>query len=459
MEYRSTFLFVFCVLLLSLTPYEMFAQCDYPLDTIQLAASVDQSQPYVGEQVIYTTEIYNTTVSAPVPIAPAFEGFWLAESLNIRKEDVPDCGGRVGLTIDEKILFPLATGELVIPPGRLDFSSNPVYEATTRILSNDVQVDVRPLPDNAPDGFLGTVGWGFELFATLDRMSVNVGDPIRLRIRVEGYTNVDQLDPPELPLDDTWKIYPQRARIENVEVRNRYLWGSKVFEWLIVPTSGGTFSLPPIAFHYFDPPMGLYQTQTVQTSQPFVLTVLGDVAIDNGASETILPVLLPDDEIMTWALKTQLQDNRQWQFILWFLSGILPLALFVGSIWWRWFLRWRVVYRSQRRQRQALHVARQRLGELRGKKYSDQVYRQLIEVMWSYFGDKWNREPLSLSKAELRVQLIEAEIDDTLIDAVLACLEDAEARRYAPDVHAGTPKQLVNRTLFVLRQVDQGLKA
>ncbi|MEO0561613.1 MAG: BatD family protein, partial [Chloroflexota bacterium] len=225
-----------------------FAQCG---EQILITSSVDNPTPYVGEQIIYTVRIDNSTRIEAMSNPPPFEGFWYAGSLEVVKRQESGCNGTIGVTIYERILFPLSPGEQVIPPWELSFTNNAVYDASTVVTSTETVVNVQPLPESAPDSFNGAVGLFPIMTAEIDERTIDSGDPLSLRLSIDGAGNIDQLNAPQLNLPDTWRVYP-RPPITQANVEGtRLLAGVKRFEWLIFPVDTGALQIPAIELGYF----------------------------------------------------------------------------------------------------------------------------------------------------------------------------------------------------------------
>ncbi len=425
------------------------AQCEAETDVIVIEASVNNPTPYVGEQVIYSVQIFNTTQSSPNLEIPPFEGFWSAGTLAIASYERPgDCGVTVGVTENERILFPLRPDQLVIPPVQLDFSRNPVYEASTRVESSTVQVEVQPLPDGAPDGFAGAVGTAFFTEAAVGRTTVKVGDPVLLRLAIEGAGNIEQLNPPELPFPEEWRTYPQPSRVETAS-QSRLLVGKKTFEWLFVPQEVGDLVVPSIAFHYFDTNVDIYRTVT---TDPIVMSILP--ADEVPAAE--LPEIAPEVEAGLLALKSVGDDGAPlrmgWLWGLWLLA---PLA-FVGTLWWRWEQVRSSDEQALLRQRHALRNAKTNLAQVT-RVQGDVAYQRLIDAVLTYFGDKWNQEPLSLQQDDLRGGMATRGVEAETIEQVLGCLRTAEEGRYAPG-GGSPPRALIKQTMLALIAAESALE-
>ena len=431
------------------------AQCEPLVDTIRLQSSVDNAAPYVGQQVIYTIRIENTLENPPSFAPPQFEGFWRAGALPIENTEELICNVNVSVTTSRYILFPLREGELAILPGTLDFSANPVYEARTRIESNEVALAVRPLPQGAPASFTGAVGYPFFVTATVGRSTANAGDPLSLRVVIEGAGNIEQIAPPALPLGDGWQTYNQPTSVETA-TENQRLVGKRTFEWLVASTQAGLVTIPPIEFTYYHPDLEAYRTEA---TQPIELSIL--------PSDVEAVVLdLPDVDT-----RTSSQPDAAVAALTLRSVPNAPVALPLSWLWWLWALPplmftvvlGQQVYRQrqsrnaeQTRRTQALKNARSQLAavtRLRG----DQAYRELFTIIVTYFADKWDEDPLGLNKADLSQRLDDTGLAPDVVDQVLLCLEEAEAGRYTPS-RKSPPRSLIKQTLLTLIAVDAALE-
>ncbi len=430
------------------------AQCEPLVDTIRLESSVDNAVPYVGQQVIYTIRIENTLENPPSFAPPQFEGFWRAGALPIDTTEEFICNVNVSVTTSRYILFPLREGQLTIPPGTLDFSENPVYEARTRIESNEVSINVAPLPDGAPPSFTGAVGYPFFVTASVGRATANAGDPVSLRLVIEGAGNLEQIAPPALPLGDGWQTYNQPTSVETA-TENQRLVGKRTFEWLVAATQDGLVTIPPIEFSYYHPDLQAYRTEF---TEPIELSILPS---NSAAAVLELPQVRDNTEAaaeVTTVLALRTVPNG---------GGSLP----TGWLWWLWAVPPLVftsvfaqrVYRvrqsrnaEQTRRTQALKVARSSLASVT-KMRGDKAYRELLSIILTYFADKWDEEPLGLSKADLVQRLDAKGIDPTITQQVIQCVEEAEAGRYTPS-QKSPPRSLIKQTLLALIAVDSALE-
>ncbi|MGB3544617.1 BatD family protein, partial [Rubrivirga sp.] len=178
---------------------------------------------YVGQQVVVDYVLYFEPEIQPRQTAPV--GTWDAAGAWREEMDVPTAYPRPAtingrpyeaVTIRRVALFPTRDGTLELAPMRFTIdlvritgggrSSDPFAPFFTpfsqrfedrEVTAPAATVDVRPLPDGAPDAFAGAVG-DFSMTTTVDDRRVQAGDPVRVQVTVRGTGNTALLEPPAL---------------------------------------------------------------------------------------------------------------------------------------------------------------------------------------------------------------------------------------------------------------------
>ncbi|OYV04578.1 MAG: hypothetical protein CFE26_16135, partial [Verrucomicrobiales bacterium VVV1] len=145
-----------------------------------------------------------------------------------------------------------------------------------------LELQVRKLPDGAPEGFSNAVG-RFTAIASTSQTEVREGDPVSVDIEVTGTGNLDTLEAPK-PIDDTgWKIYESSANARGDE--RREISGSMVFHQFMRPLSAKT-SVPAFRLVYFDPDLAAYKTVL---TEPIPLKVLPSLKDATGGVIAAMP--------------------------------------------------------------------------------------------------------------------------------------------------------------------------
>lgn len=239
---------------------------------ILLEAVVDEREPWLGEQLIYTlylvTEV-NVRSVTPTEV-PDFKGFWneqIPQSPDDRTEMIERDGRSMGrIAVLERALFPRQAGRVEIEPLEAtmtailpdpsSFGLMPIQRVVTR-KSEPVLVQVKPLPPGAPANFSGLVGQ-VQLRAKLDRETLEVGEAATLTLTLEGKGHLQGLAAPELAALPGLKAFPPQQSGGDT-LRNRVLTGERVWSYVLVPERPGRFELPAVEIPYFDPAAGQYK--------------------------------------------------------------------------------------------------------------------------------------------------------------------------------------------------------
>lgn len=305
---------------------------------IFLEGAVDQSKPWLGQQLLYTLYLYTEVdVRSVSPTKlPDFKGFW-TEVVPLPENNAPEIlerdGRRMGrLPLLQRALFPRQSGRLEIGPveaamtvltGDSIFGISPMQSQVTR-KSNPVMVDARPLPAGAPADFHGVVGQ-VEFAAKLEPRTLEVGQAATLELRLSGRGHLQGVAAPEIPAIAGLQVFPPQQSGGDT-VKKTTVVGNRVWSYVLVPDRAGKIALPPLGIPYFDPATGRYQTAS---TPPLELEVTGStqaVRPDGGnvALHPIRPNALPAEAVTV-------AGRSLWPLLLLLLPWLLVLP--------RWALR------------------------------------------------------------------------------------------------------------------------
>ena len=215
-------------------------------------------------------------------------GFW-REELDVASRPTPRAQQIYGRTykaivLKRVALFPTRAGTLAVDPLRIETEARarprlgrrdgPVprsrYEPVT-LSSEQLTVAARPLPPSPPPAFDGAVGQ-FSLDTQVRPDSAAVGDAVELTARVQGTGNIAAVSPPVLEAPAAFETYEPTVETE-IDRSGAAVRGTKTFTYTLVPRAGGTYTLPPLRFAYFDPSSEQYETLQ---SAPTAVRVTGE---------------------------------------------------------------------------------------------------------------------------------------------------------------------------------------
>ena len=141
---------------------------------------------------------------------------------------------------------------------------------------------IRAIPDEGrPAGFAGAIGQ-FEFTMDVLPRELEVGQPITVKLRLQGSGNVAAAMPPSYRDADLYKAYEARQVGDVPDPAAE--GGTKEFEQVVIPRSDALKELPALEFSFFDPAAAQYRTVS---AGPFPLTVHPS---ENGDSALMLQV-------------------------------------------------------------------------------------------------------------------------------------------------------------------------
>lgn len=265
-----------------------------------------------------------------------------------------------------KITLPGASIVVGLPVGRRDFFGR----APTKLFkASDTPktIDVKPLPEtDKPAGFAGAVGTQFSIAVGTSRSVVQLGEPVTLDITIKSNQRLDTLSLPKL---DGPGGLPKDKFTVGGDVPTGDLADegtTKTFK-VTAQVTGPATEIPAIAFSYFDPVKGQYQTIH---SDPIAVSVKGGSVVGAGDVVAMAPtkkqgtgtqveaadVALVGAEL---ALSSPAAATKQplAGMLLWLLVGLLyaiPLAILA-------FRTWQLRTQGQREEAAEVRAARKKV--------------------------------------------------------------------------------------------------
>lgn len=140
-----------------------------------------------------------------------------------------------------------------------------------KLKTERVDLDVKPLPPNAPPAFGGAVG-NFTMTSEAKPKTVQVGDPITVTARIMGRGNFDRMTAPAFEDEHGWHKYPPSANFKQDD--DVGISGTKTFETVLSPNERKD-TIPAQLFAFFDPSKEEYVTLR---SEPIPVQVEGGTA-------------------------------------------------------------------------------------------------------------------------------------------------------------------------------------
>ena len=420
-----------------------------------LQAIPEKRVVYVGEQMDVTYKLFTRYDLRNVQYGhvPTFTGFWAetvfdAQRLNMQREVVDGRAFNTAL-LKRLALFPTTAGKHAleqlevnceIVAGRRSrslFGFDPFGAFDTQqvtVRSGEIEIEVKPLPAGAPKGFGGAVGQ-FEMRAEAIPGTVKAGDPVAVKVVVQGEGNLHAIAEPTRPERSGFKFYDPKTNLETRKQGTR-ISGQKTFEYVAIPQKAGQVILPPFTLAYFDPGQGRYKT--VQT-KPIALHVTpGELAphpVDGLRGEEVRALGSDIRYIKPDRIHLADQSLLLYQRSGFWLLQLVPVLGVAGAYAYRRHrvrLEGDVAYARRRRSRSE---AQRRLGKAKGLMeagdsagFHGEVHRSLSQ----FVADRTNRAAAGLTADHIGAVLVERGVDAQVIARVQEVFDQCDQARFAP---------------------------
>ncbi len=161
------------------------------------------------------------------------------------------------LFVLHQVVFPLAPGEVTIPPVTLTyevpvamqfFSQDERYTVSSPLRT----LTVLPLPTaGQPPGFAGATGVNLKLERSITPTAARANEAVNVEIAVRGEGNVALWPSPDITWPAGTRAYAEGSSEEMEPVAGR-LAGVKRFKFVVVPTQAGVLSVPAVSYPYYD---------------------------------------------------------------------------------------------------------------------------------------------------------------------------------------------------------------
>lgn len=431
--------------------------------TLFARASVSKSNPYQGEQIIVTYKIYTQIPVRQFAIdkLPGNRGFWaedLSEGRQIKQyeETIGDRRYQVA-EIRRGALFAQESGKLAIEPLDLnvlamvqrqrrrtgtifDLFDDPFFssqQAVERPLStNRISLNVRPLPP-APDGFTGGVG-RFDVIggANLDKVKAN--EAVSYRLTISGTGNLMLVNAPSPEFPSIFEVYDPQIT-DNIKKSENGISGSRTYEWILIPRSQGHYTIPRLAFVFFDPSTGQYVTRYIAPQEIEVEKGSGQTVMAGGQKDDVLHL---NSDINYLHPSGRLHPVRQQQHAgtpFWLaLAAIILLTLATLLLGRRHQAAVQDVVGM--RKKHAVRMARKRLktaAKHLKDNDSNRFYEEIYRAIWGCLSDKYSIPLANLSRDTVSACLVEKHVPEAQQQSIMQVLQDVDLARFAPgDAHS-----------------------
>ncbi len=433
-------------------------------DDVLIVANIDRRNVYKGQPVLVTYKLLTrVAMNAEGQKMPSFAGFW-TQRLNVdsNRWTREEYKGKLyeSVPLAEYLLFPQQSGKVKVDPMEMsivarlqvknprrghdpfaDFFDVPQIQEVRRVVrSEEITLNVKPLPEGAPASFSGAVG-EFEMNVTPPIDEIEANSAVTYVVKISGTGNLSMIQAPQIALPSSFEQYSVKSS-ESIQTTARGVSGYRQFEYPMIARAEGDFFIPALEFTYFNPRLSKYVTLT---AEEYAIHVTPDSAVANGMPNAALVSGIDKEDIKFLGrdirfIKTSDADLHRHDklFIfggLWWALALGMIALFMVVVWWLSRLlkqlRNQAMLKGKRANKVAL--ARFRAAEKYMKEQNTRgFYEEMLRGLWGYLGDKLNIPAADLTKENVRERLARKGVTPEDIENYVSLITDCEYAQYAP---------------------------
>ncbi|SEL51808.1 Oxygen tolerance [Stigmatella aurantiaca] len=437
-----------------------------------LRASLDRDDVYVGEQVTLSLYIYSRVDLSSVDAVtmPKLEGFWSEEvesptQLSGERRTVNGIPYRAYL-LRRRALFPVKAGSLTITAAEADITTGFLF-AGHRVhrVANVLKVRVKPLPPGAPPGMANAHVGDWQLTLDVSPTSVELGQPITVRVTLEGSGNVKNVTPPKLNAPSALKVYDPSTSDRLSPVRNR-IQGQRVQEYLVMPQRTGTFTLPALEFPYFDPGRRAYD---VARTDPVTVTVEAGSGGATSLGSTPTPVAdaanAPKNVLTVGGLRPPRHQARfvapavpLWERAFFLPTVLAPVGLLLG-VALLGQMRGKLFSQTEvGRNNQQAKAARKRLEaaeKLKGQGSASAFYAEVEKALMGFLEARLRTPVVGLTREALGEKMAQAGVAPTHRSRVLYVLEACDVGRFGGGAEPSERNRILDAAEAVMEKWEK----
>lgn len=359
-------------------------------------------------------------------------------------------------TLYRTLLYPQHSGDIQIDPATFEAVLRVQTRAQVRSIFDDFfgtytnvtraikapggTIHVESLPSGKPAGFSGGVGQ-FTLSPSISQTEVETNDAVTIRLDISGTGNMKLLKTPSVDWPEGFEPYDPKVT-NNFKTTAAGVSGTKSIEYLAIPRASGDYTVPSVAFSYFDTESDTYKTLTTPEYTIHVKKGAGDSAAASAPTNYVnkedIKQLGSDIRYIhtnTSSLTPARPALVAYGSLTFWLLYLVPLAIAVLLF---------VVFRKQIREnadttrvryKRANKVAQKRLraaDKLLQENKKEAFYEEIERAAKQYLSDRLSIPTADLNKDNIASILRSKGVADTLVNEVIEVLSTAEFARYAP---------------------------
>ena len=453
-------------------------------DNIFMRTIVSKTKVCEQEAILLTYKLYFANVDVAQLTnntrLPEFKGFLKQDiELGEIQTELEHYNGRnyQVAVLYRTLLYPQRSGDIVIDAAHFeallrvqnraqvrsifDDFFNSYTTVTKPLIAPSVTIHVAPLPTGKPAPFYGGVGQ-FNINSKISNINLQANEAVTLTLTIQGTGNMKLLKTPSVDWPEGFEVYDPKVT-NNFKTTTAGVSGTKTIEYLAIPRAGGTYTIPPVQFAYYDPKAGEYKQLTTSS---YTLNIERTTTEDNTTATVSHFVQKEDIQQLGTDIRyiqTNVPNSTPHQAIaitfgslVFWLCYLIPtlLAIMLFIIFRKKIKENADITRV--RYKKANKVAQRRLKtaeKLLKENKKEAFYEEIERAAWTYLSDRLSMPTAQLNKENIAQLLQSKSVADSVIQEVLQMLSTAEFARYAPTSdHA--MQDIYNDTTKIINQLE-----
>ena len=451
-------------------------------ENVFVKTSVNKNNIYQGEQIVVSYKLYSKINLTDINISsiPKLNGFWKeeVETKSTAKLEVIDGVRHNVWEISRFILTPQKSGKLNVDPMNINVTVQIKKQRNRRdpfgdpfgmfgsyqnieeeIQSKNIKINVKDLPEGAPENFNGAVGQ-FELKSSVDKKTADANEAINYKLTLSGNGNIHLIDNIPVNFPANFESYDPQKKDKTFNTKNG-IAGKIEFEHLLIPRYKGEYSIDGVSFSYFNPRSKTYKTITTES---LVINVLKG---ENNENAYVTSEELKNSNskgFISIKETTELSSIDKSSFNQWLFIALMLIPLLVVIIYLIFLFIEERKNRNPilRKYRKSLTFAQKRLKKSQKHLENDEkelFFEEIEKSLWSYFSNKFNVDIADLSKETINAFFDKNGVTETVKNNFMAIIEKCEFCRFAPSaLETEDMKVVYEKATAVIIEVEQDLK-
>jgi len=451
-------------------------------ENVFVKTSVNKNNIYQGEQIVVSYKLYSKINLTDINISsiPELNGFWKeeVETKSTAKLEVIDGVRHNVWEISRFILTPQKSGKLNVDPMNINVTVQIKKQRNRRdpfgdpfgmfgsyqnieeeIQSKNIKINVKDLPEGAPENFNGAVGQ-FELKSSVDKKTADANEAINYKLTLSGNGNIHLIDNIPVNFPANFESYDPQKKDKTFNTKNG-IAGKIEFEHLLIPRYKGEYSIDGVSFSYFNPRSKTYKTITTEY---LVINVLKG---ENNENAYVTSEELKNSNskgFISIKETTELSSIDKSSFNQWLFIALMLIPLLVVIIYLIFLFIEERKNRNPilRKYRKSLAFAQKRLKKAQKHLENDEkelFFEEIEKSLWSYFSNKFNVDIADLSKETINAFFDKNGVTETVKNNFMAIIEKCEFCRFAPSaLETEDMKVVYEKATAVIIEVEQDLK-